>query len=131
MATESPSIRGFLRTWRTLDLLGGETRVICGVQGDTMAHDVYYHFPQGPGQARRAGARGGKATARNRRQRLNSAAAEVPDQKTAAAPQFHIETTATAIALLDAQCPWLRSPSRTVRIARSPDAALLLRRRIV
>jgi hypothetical protein len=25
-----------------------------------MSHEVYYHFPQADGQARRAGARGGK-----------------------------------------------------------------------
>ena len=32
-----------------------------------MSHDVYYQFLQHPGQARRAGARGGQATVRNRR----------------------------------------------------------------
>ena len=34
-----------------------------------MSHDVYYQFPATPGQARRAGARGGQATARHRRER--------------------------------------------------------------
>ena len=37
-----------------------------------MSHDLYYQFVQSPEQVRRVGARGGKATVRNRRQRLQS-----------------------------------------------------------
>ena len=77
-----------------------------------MSHDVYYQFIAAPGQARRAGARGGKATARNRRERLDGAAAEVPEPETEAAPHDHFETTAAAIALLDAQYPWLRGAEK-------------------
>ena len=87
-----------------------------------MADEVYYHFPQTPGQSRRAGARGGKATARHCRERLDCAAAEVPEAEAAAPPQVDLETTAAAIALLDAQYPWLcgaeRRGSGTVRRAR-------------
>jgi hypothetical protein len=73
-----------------------------------MSHEVYYHFPQADGQARRCGTRGGKATARNRRARQEGAAAEAPQTQTAAARQFPRESTAAAIALLDQQYPWLR-----------------------
>ena len=44
-----------------------------------MSHDVFYQFPQTPGQARRCGARGGKATARNRRQRQEASAQEMTE----------------------------------------------------
>ena len=71
-----------------------------------MSHEVYYQFPQTPGQARRVGARGGNATARNRRERL---VAEISEQQAREPePQVHCETTAAAIAYLDAQYPWLR-----------------------
>jgi hypothetical protein len=72
-----------------------------------MSHDVYYQFLQHPGQARRSGARGGKATVRNRRERLDRTSAEVPT-----APAGPFESTAAAIALLDAQYPWLRGAER-------------------
>ena len=83
-----------------------------------MPHDVYYQFIQTLEQARRVGARGGKATARKRRECLDGAAAEVGEPQAAVGP-VHSETTA-AMALLDAQYPWLRGPrsaSRTVRVA--------------
>ena len=44
-----------------------------------MSHDVYYQFLQHPGQARRAGARGGQATVRNRRERLDCTPVGVPE----------------------------------------------------
>ena len=77
-----------------------------------MSHDVYYQFLPVPGQARRCGARGGKATARNRRQRLEGPAAEVPQPETAAAPQLPLESTAVAIAFLDSQYPWLHGAEK-------------------
>ena len=73
-----------------------------------MSHDVYYQFMQTPEQVRRVGSRGGKAAARNRRQRRNGAAAEASQPEGEAASQLYVETTAVAIALLDAQYPWLR-----------------------
>ena len=50
--------------------------------------------------------------ARNRRQRLNGIAAEVPEPETWLAPPWPLETTAAAIALLDARYPWLRGAER-------------------
>src|ERR1700694_1121283 len=77
-----------------------------------MSHEVYYQFIQPFDQARRAGARGGKATARNRRERLDGVTAEVPEPEIGSAVQLQIETTAAAIALLDAQYPWLRGAEK-------------------
>src|SRR5260370_4701339 len=78
-----------------------------------MSHEVYYQFPQTPGQARRVGARGGKTTARNRRERQDAAAAELAEPLLSEAePQVPLETTAAAIALLDAEYPWLRGAER-------------------
>src|ERR1700680_5007879 len=77
-----------------------------------MSHDVYYQFLQHPGQARRSGARGGKATVRNRRERLDRTSAEVPEPETGTAPAGPFESTAAAIALLDARYPWLRGAER-------------------
>jgi hypothetical protein len=87
-----------------------------------MSHEVYYHFPQADGQARRAGARGGKAAARHRRERLDNIAAEVAEPPACQQdPPFALETTAAAIALLDARYPWLRGTER--RSLRSPRSA--------
>ena len=85
-----------------------------------MSHDVYYQFIATPGQARRAGARGGKATVRNRRERLDRTPAEVPEPK--AGRPSSLETTAAAIALLDTQYPWLRGAEKRFW-NRSPHAA--------
>ena len=73
-----------------------------------MTHDVYYQFIQTPEQARRVGARGGQATARKRRECLDGAAAAAGEPQAEAGPQVPSETTAAAIALLDARYPWLR-----------------------
>jgi hypothetical protein len=70
-------------------------------------------FRQTPQQLRRAGARGGKATARNRRARLST-----PDplsEKTETARLSHLETTAAAIESLDVQFPWLRGAEKRFR----------------
>ena len=77
-----------------------------------MPHDAYYQFLTTPGQSRRSGARGGKATARNRRERRDGAAAELPEVQAGATPQVAVETTAAAIALLDTQYPWLCGAER-------------------
>jgi hypothetical protein len=63
-------------------------------------------FNQTPDSLRRIGARGGRACARNRRWRQGLIAARthaVPDPVVPA-----METTAEAIATLDARFPWLR-----------------------
>jgi len=60
-------------------------------------------FHQTLAQLRRSGARGGKACARSRRDRLRTALTPP-----AVAPLArHLETAAEAIAVLDAQFPWL------------------------
>jgi hypothetical protein len=73
----------------------------------------YALFRQTPQQLRRAGARGGKATARNRRARL-SAAGPSPGE-TAAPRTSHGETTTAAIAALDVRFPWLRGAEKRCR----------------
>ena len=55
-----------------------------------MSHDVYYQFLQHPGQARRSGARGGKATVRNRRERPDRTPAEVPEPEAGTVIQAHL-----------------------------------------
>ena len=89
-----------------------------------MSHEVYYQFAHTAVQARLCGARGGKTTARNRRQRQEIVAAARTEPSTSALkPQATIETTAAAMARLDAQYPWLRgaegrhSKSRSQRTA--------------
>ena len=66
---------------------------------------VFYEFFQTPEQLRRVGARGGRATARNRSDHLSSASS-APSPQGPAALECQ-ETVAEAIALLDAQFPWL------------------------
>jgi hypothetical protein len=86
-----------------------------------MSHEVYYQFPQADGQARWAGARGGKTAARNRRERLDSIAEKIPEPEICSTPPWPLETTAAAIALLDTRYPWLRGAER--RPHRSPRSA--------
>ena len=62
-------------------------------------------FHQTAEQLRRVAARGGRATARNRRARLRTAAPPLPPP--AVPPPPRAETTAAAIAALEAQFPWL------------------------
>ena len=81
-----------------------------------MTHNLQALFRQTPEQLRRAGARGGKATARNRRARQSATTASPPER---AAPQtFPGETTAAAIAALDAKFPWLRGVEKRLRATR-------------
>jgi hypothetical protein len=61
-----------------------------------------YLFRQTAAQVRSYGARGGRATARNRR--LRPAVVPLPQPRT---PSSLAETTARAITALDAQFPWL------------------------
>jgi hypothetical protein len=78
---------------------------------DTMTDYSYILFNKSPDQLRRLGARGGRAHARNRRARRGMLP-ELPEADSLqAAPR---ETTAQAIALLEAQFPWLRDAVRRV-----------------
>jgi hypothetical protein len=71
-------------------------------------------FNQTPDQLRRIGARGGRARGRNWRACQRAASAEaLPMARPEGLP---LETTAQAIATLDAQFPWLcRAEQRTPR----------------
>ena len=80
-----------------------------------MTNYPYILFNKSPEQLHQIGARGGKAQARNRRQRLLAQAAPVPPPGAVVDPVA--ETAARAIATLDAQFPWLRgAEQRTVPV---------------
>ena len=68
-----------------------------------MTHFPYLLFHQSPEQLRRIGSRGGKAQARNRRQRRLT----LTEPHLVPIPPPLLQTTAEAIAMLDAQYPWL------------------------
>lgn len=70
-------------------------------------------FNQTPDQLRRIGARGGRACARNRRARQRLATAAAVSIGPPDAPL--VETTAQAIATLDALFPWLGQAERRAR----------------
>jgi hypothetical protein len=70
-----------------------------------MTQKPYLLFHQTAEQLRRVAARGGRATARNRRARLRTAVPPPPPP--AVPPPPRAETTAAAIAALEAQFPWL------------------------
>jgi hypothetical protein len=69
-----------------------------------------YLFRQTAAQVRRHGARGGRATARNRRLRP----AAVPSARPAV-QRSSAETTARAITALDTQFPWLSGCEKRAR----------------
>ena len=71
-----------------------------GAAMDTL--NLEYLFRQTAAQVRRHGARGGRATARNRR--LRPAVVPPPQPEVRSEPA---ETTARAITTLNAQFPWL------------------------
>ena len=80
---------------------------------DTMTDYSYILFNKSPDQLRRLGARGGRAHARNRQARR----ARMPTSPEAVSLRAALrETTAEAIALLDAQFPWLRRAVRSVAV---------------
>ena len=79
------------------------------VPRNRMHNYPYILFNKSPEQLRRLGARGGRAYGRNqrdRRARMPTPPATVPRR---AVPG---ETTAEAIAVLDAQFPWLRGAEK-------------------
>ena len=71
-----------------------------------MTQKPYLLFHQTAEQLRRVAARGGRATARNRRARLRTDAPPPPPPAVPPPPP-HAETTAAAIAALEARFPWL------------------------
>src|SRR5258708_7086221 len=80
------------------------------VRAESMA-DTFYRFHHTPEQQRHFGARGGRVAACNRRnRRLGASAASVDPVITA--KENHAETTAGAIATLNAKFPWLRGAER-------------------
>ena len=78
-----------------------------------MTHYPYILFNQSPEDLRRIGARGGRAYGRNRR----TLRAPGPSPRQAVqSPVAELETTAEAIATLDAQFSWLQgAEDRTSR----------------
>ena len=77
-----------------------------------MADYSYILFNKTPSQLRLLGARGGRAYGRNRRKRL----ALLPTPPAAISSRAKPgETTAKAIARLEAQFPWLRQAKRPRR----------------
>jgi hypothetical protein len=74
-----------------------------------MADPSYILFNKTLEQARQLGARGGRAYASNQRARRARLPAPLPTVPLRQAPR---ETTAEAIAVLDAQFPWLRGAGK-------------------
>jgi hypothetical protein len=72
-----------------------------------MTNYPYILFNQSPEQLRQIGARGGRAYGRNERARRRSAEQTAAPAVPSPAPSMEMETVAQAIAILDAQFPWL------------------------
>jgi hypothetical protein len=95
-----------------------------------MTNYPYILFNKSPLQLRLIGARGGRAFGRNQRLRRDLLPTTPPDAlpRRAALRQ----TTAEAIAMLDAQFPWLRAAERRVlfaaRVRRASTSATTTRR---
>jgi hypothetical protein len=80
----------------------------------------YILFNKSPLQLRLLGARGGRAYGRNQRARRARMPPPPPAVPLPAAPQ---ETTAQAIAVLDAQFPWLHCAERRIKRGNNLPAA--------
>src|ERR1700724_2098217 len=98
-------------------------------QDTQMTNCPFILFNKSPLQLRLIGARGGRAFGRNQRIRRALLPAP-PDAVPRRAPL--LPTTAEAIALLDAQFPWLRAAERRVpfaaRVRRASTSAATTRR---
>jgi hypothetical protein len=94
----------------TFLLLLSPTHAMNGRATETpMTNYPYILFNKSPEQLRRLGARGGRAYGRNQRLRR----AQMPTPPAAGAlPAAPGETAAEAIAVLDAQFPWLRGAEK-------------------
>ena len=89
-----------------------------------MTNYPYILFNKGPLQLRLIGARGGRTFGRNQRiRRARMALMPTPPQAEplCAVPQ---QTTAEAVALLDAQFPWLRYAEKRHSAQYSPDSPM-------
>jgi hypothetical protein len=94
---------------------------------NTMTNYPYILFNKSPEQLRRLGARGGRAYGRNQRVRR----AQMPTPPAAGAlPAAHGENAAEAIAVLDAQFPWLRGAESDSQEPASTSEPAAPRRRI-
>lgn len=91
---------------------------------DTMPDYPYILFNKSPEQLRRLGGRGGRAYGRNQRVRRALIPTPRADVPLRAAPR---ETTAKAIALLDAQFSWLRGAEKRLSWNQPPRPCLLHR----
>jgi hypothetical protein len=80
---------------------------------DTMPNPAYILFNKSPEELRRLGSRGGRAYGRNQRARRRAAEQTAPHAVPSSAPSH--ETAAEAIAVLDAQFPWLRVRKEALR----------------
>jgi hypothetical protein len=89
----------------------------CGVRKTTMNNYPYILFNKSPEQLRRLGARGGRTYGCNQRARRAQMPAPVPAAPVRLAAQ---ETTAEAIATLNAQFPWLRGAEKRGSWRQSP-----------
>jgi len=97
-----------------------------------MTHYPYILFNKSPEELRLLGARGGRAQARNQRARRSRMQTAEP---AAPVPAVPTETTAQAIAALDAHFPWLRGAEKrftatsvSVPSVNTPKPAQLSRR---
>jgi hypothetical protein len=80
-----------------------------------MTNYPYILFNKSPLQLRDLGARGGRAYGRNQRRRRALMALLPPTPEAAPPRAAHGQTTAEAVAVLDAQFPWLRSSEKKRR----------------
>jgi hypothetical protein len=87
-----------------------------GVSGEAMTHHPYILFNQSPEELRRIGARGGRAYGRNQRARRQAQLHRPLEAIQRPVP--HVETTAEAIAALDAQFAWLRGADKPISTPR-------------
>jgi hypothetical protein len=90
-------------------VFGSRANVV--VPEESMAEPSYILFNKTPLQLRVLGARGGRTSGRNQRARRTLMRAQPPPVAQCAAPS---ESTAQAMAALDAQFPWLRCAEKRV-----------------
>jgi len=85
-----------------------------------MADYSHILFNKSPSQLRLIGARGGKA--HGRKQRAHRSLIALMPKPPQAGPLRPHQTTAEAVAMLEAQFPWLRCPEkrRSVSVLRNP-----------
>src|SRR5260370_4445761 len=85
-----------------------------GVLGDVMTNYAYILFNQPPEDLRRSGAGGGRATGHTRRGLCTQGHRPL---EAVERPVPHLETTAEAIAALDAQFSWLRGAGEPTSVS--------------